>query len=171
MGMRPVGGFRAIDRLIDLDAAERRQGHARGARIDERAHQRIAGLENRASRGTAQQVDQRGVGDPDAEIRVAGAETEIEQRIFAVSRVDGLAVGSERGDGGTAVSRAGPERQTEQNALLPTSGTRADRFIGERDDPVRYPEPDRAARSREAQVLGRTPGCFLGVAEILRDRA
>ena len=83
------------------------------------AHGRIAGLEDRPAGMLAQTRNGLAVVDPHAEIRLQRPEAEIEQDSVAVLAAQRLCIGTKLGEHAAAVHRAISLRQAKRDALIP----------------------------------------------------
>src|SRR6266545_6634342 len=86
---------RRRDQLIDLDAAEPADENAVRIGREDHCHGGIAGLEYVAADMFAQPRSEAVIADPDAEIRLQRAETEIEQYGFAIFLAGRVMIGAD----------------------------------------------------------------------------
>ena len=110
---------RGRDRLIDLDPAEPAGEDPMRVGFEDDAHRGVCGLEHRTAGALAQLRDGVAIVGADAEIRLQRAEPEVEQHRSSVLLAQGLRIGAEFSQDGSAVHRAIALRQAKRDPLAP----------------------------------------------------
>ena len=128
--------------------------------------------ENGPSDLFAEQRDERGFPGPYAEVDVACAEAHVEQYVIAILFADGLFIRPDLGQHVASSADCQSVGNAERHAMLPSSGSPAERLVGERRRLIARAYPDRAAMGRNRETVGRDEGEQLAVVAMeLGDRA
>lgn len=113
------------NRLVDLDAAQPRYEYAVRACLDDEPHRRIVRLQHCAAGVCAQLRRQRGMGDADAQVRLQGADAEVEQNRVPVLRSQRAHVRAELGEHAAPGHAAALLAQTQRHAVRPALARRS----------------------------------------------